>query len=102
MILAGHCAHNAPTYLGAFSRIEGMVRVPETLDMHALLSASEAALYAGVSVQAIVNWRNRGLLPVAIDKNGREIRDSQGRPRYRLLDVAKAEAATSRRARRAA
>ena len=67
------------------------------LDLNALLSATEAAAYAGVSVNVIVNWRNRGWLPVATDGQGREIRDGRGRPRYRLLDVAKAENATKRR-----
>ena len=68
------------------------------LDVNALLTATEAACYAGVSVNVIVNWRNRGHLPVATDpRTGREIRDRQGRPRYRLLDVAKAENATKRR-----
>jgi hypothetical protein len=68
------------------------------LDLNALLSATEAAAYAGVTVNVIVNWRNRGYLPVARDGQGREIRDKQGRPRYRLLDVAKAENATRQRA----
>ena len=85
--------------------------MPELLDLHAALSASDAAEYAGVTVQAIVNWRTRGylcrdgrraFLPVAKDAQGREIRDARGRPKYRLLDVARAEAATSKRARRAA
>jgi hypothetical protein len=71
-------------------------------DVDALLSASEAAAYAGVSVSAIGNWRDRGHLPVAKDEHGQEIRDRRGRPRYRLLDVAKAEHATSKLARRAA
>jgi hypothetical protein len=72
------------------------------LDPSALLSGTEAALYANVTVNDIVNWRNRGHLPVATDAQGQEIRDRCGRPRYRLLDVAKAEHATSRAARRAA
>jgi hypothetical protein len=67
------------------------------LDLDALLSATEAARYAGVTVNVVVNWRNRGYLPVAADLHGNEIRDAQGRPRYRLLDVAKAENATKRR-----
>ena len=46
------------------------------LDVNALLSATEAAGYAGVSVNVIVNWRNRGYLPVATGKDGREIRDN--------------------------
>lgn len=75
------------------------------------LSATEAAVYAGVSPAAVTNWATRGyclpdgtrvFLPVATDDQGREIRDSHGRPKYRLVDVAKAEHATSRRARRAA
>ena len=68
------------------------------LDLDALLSAKEAAAYAGVSIAAICKWRERGHLPVATDpRTGQEIRDPQGRPRYRLLDVAKAENATKRR-----
>ena len=61
------------------------------LDLDALLSATEAAEYAGVTVAAVCNWKARGLLPVATDADGGEIRDERGRPRYRLLDVAKAE-----------
>ena len=72
------------------------------LDLNALLAAKEAAEYAGVSVAAICKWRERGHLPVAKDEQGREIRDKQGRPRYRLLDVAKAENATKRRGERMA
>jgi hypothetical protein len=70
--------------------------VPD-LDVNALLTATEAAGYAGVSIAAICKWRERGHLPVATDAEGNEIRDKQGRPRYRLLDVAKAENATKRR-----
>ena len=73
-----------------------------TLNLNALLTATEAAAYARVSVNVIVNWRNRGWLPVARDKHGNEIRDSRGRPRYRLLDVAKAENATKQRGERMA
>ena len=78
------------------------VSATATLNPNALLTGSQAGLYAGVSRQAIVNWRERGHLPVATDEDGREIRDDHGRPRYRLLDVAKAEHATSRAARRGA
>lgn len=68
------------------------------LDVNALLSASEAAVYACKSVAAICKWRERGYLPVATDpETGEEIRDDRGRPRYRLLDVAKAENATRQR-----
>jgi hypothetical protein len=86
--------------------------VPETLDVNALLTGSQAAAYAGVTLATICTWRTRGYLlrgskirawlPVATDSQGREVRDDHGRPKYRLLDVAKAEAATSIRARRAA
>lgn len=71
-------------------------------DPFALLTATEAAIYAGVTVGAVCNWQRRGHLPVATDPRGRELRDSRGRPKYRLLDVAKAEHATHKRARRAA
>jgi hypothetical protein len=60
----------------------------DAIDVDARLTASQAAAYAGVTVQAIVNWRNRGHLQ----------RGDDGK--YRLLDVAKAEHATRRRARR--
>ena len=75
---------------GFFAYLEGCV-ADGALDLNALLSGTDAATYAGVSVNVIVNWRNRGLLPVASDERGNEIRDSRGRPRYRLLAVAKAE-----------
>ena len=72
------------------------------LDLNALLTATEASRYAGVSVPVICKWRDRGHLPVAIDAQGKEIRDKRGRPRYRLLDVAKAENETRQRAERMA
>ena len=81
------------------------------LDLDALLSAKDAGLYAGVSVAAryagvttaaVCNWAARGILPVATDEYGNEIRDERGRARYRLLDVAKAEAQTHARAERMA
>ena len=56
------------------------------LDPQRLITTTAAAYLADVSVQAIVNWRNRGHLPVAE-------RDEHGRPKYRLLDVVKCEAA---------
>lgn len=72
------------------------------LDMDALLSGTQAARCARVSVNVIVNWRNRGILPVATDGQGNEIRDKQGRPLYRLLAVVKAEARTHERAQKMA
>lgn len=63
----------------------------DTLDIDALLATDEAAEYAGVEAGTIRQWAYRGhLAPYE--------RDHAGRPRYRLLDVAKAEhAARSRR-----
>lgn len=63
--------------------------------MDALLSGSQAARMAGVSVAAVCNWVARGHLPIARDSQGREIRDGRGRPRYRLRDVLEAERITS-------
>lgn len=68
-----------------------------SLDIHALVTATEAAALARVTVAAVCKWRERGYLPVATDELGNEIRDSRGRPRYRYIDVAKAEAATKAR-----
>lgn len=104
------CPHNAPshTWPGAFLAVTGVL-VP--LDLRALLTGTEAASYCGVTVQAVVNWRTRGYrlpsgtrahLRPAADAHGRELRDSRGRRLYRLADVLKAEAATSRHAGRAA
>lgn len=57
------------------------------------ISTADAANLAGVSVAAIRKWVQRGYLEVAF-------RDALGRPRFRWLDVAKAERATRERARR--
>lgn len=78
-------------------RFPGVTAVPP-LDIYALISATEAASLAGVTVAAVCKWRERGYLPVATDEQGNEIRDARGRPRYRYIDVAKAEAATKARA----
>jgi hypothetical protein len=92
----------APGIAGGFV-VYQEVPVPEgDLDLNALLSATEAAEYAGVTVATVCNWRARGYLPVAAGEDGNEIRDRQGRPRYRLLDVAKAEHATKQRGERMA
>lgn len=63
--------------------------MPDLPDIHALLTASEAAYYADVHVNTLLNWRKRGHLAIAGYKNGR--------PAYTLLDVAKAEYATAQR-----
>lgn len=62
--------------------------MPDPVDVDARLTAAQAATYAGVTRQAIVNWRRRGHLKQGADG------------KYRLLDVAKAEYATRHRARR--
>ena len=72
------------------------------LDMNALLSASQVARFAGVTTAAVCNWVARGVLPVATDEDGNEIRDERGRARYRLIDAAKADARTHERARQMA
>ena len=54
------------------------------------LTTAEAARLVGVSVNTIYSWRNRGHLVA-------QGLDERGRPRYRLLDVAKAENATRQR-----
>ena len=72
------------------------------MDMDALLPASLAAKFAGVTTSAVCNWAARGILPVATDEDGNEIRDERGRARYRLRDVARAEARTHERAERMA
>lgn len=61
--------------------------------LHELVTTSEAASLAGVAVNTITTWRNRGILTPAGS-------DTNGRPLYRFLDVAKAERATRDRARR--
>ena len=61
-------------------------------DPYALLTATQAATMAGVTVQAIVNWRNRGHLTPA--------GNCHGRPVYRLIDIARAEHKTRTKARR--
>jgi hypothetical protein len=63
------------------------------LDLNARLTATQGAAYAGVTPQAIVNWRRRGHL----EPDGY---DDSGRPLYTLLALARAEYATRKRARR--
>jgi hypothetical protein len=68
------------------------------LDMDALLPAALIGKYAGVSTAAVCNWVRRGLLPVATDADGSEIRDDRGRARYRLRDAARADLVAQDRA----
>lgn len=55
--------------------------------LQSLVTTTEAARHAGVSAATVRSWASRGHLQVAG-------RDGQGRPLYRLIDVAKAERAT--------
>lgn len=72
------------------------------IDPDALITASQLAELAGVTVAAVCNWVSRGYLKPARDKHGKVIKDHRGRVLYRLLDGVKAEAKTARAARRAA
>ena len=72
------------------------------IDPDALLTASQLAAWFEVTVAAVCNWVSRGHLSPAKNSHGRVIKDGNGRPLYRLLDGARAEAATSKAARRAA
>lgn len=67
------------------------VIAPEGLNT--LVNSSDAAAVAGVAVETIRKWKERGL----IEPSGL---DEKGRPLYRLLDIAKAERATREKARR--
>lgn len=71
-------------------------------DLDDLWTVSEAAVRAKVSEATIRSWAHRGHLPVARNHEGGEIRDHAGRPRFRPLDVARAEHKTRERARRPA
>ncbi len=58
--------------------------------LNTLVNTTEAAGIAGVTVQAISNWKARGLIdPAGLDERGRTL--------YRLADIAKAERATRNR-----
>ena len=61
--------------------------------LNTLVNSSDAAAVAGVAVETIRKWKERGL----IEPSGL---DEKGRPLYRLLDIAKAERATRDKARR--
>ena len=63
----------------------------ETIDPFALLTATEAARYARVTVAAVCNWHRRGHLAAAVDEAGNEITDARGKRMYRLVDVAKVD-----------
>lgn len=69
----------------------------------ALVTASQAATYLGVSLSAVCNWAYRdGLVPgvkqleQARDRHGKRATDRQGRRLYWLGDVLRAEAADRR------
>lgn len=75
-----------------------------------LLTTTEAATLAGVGVTTICNWANpeRGFFVQVGEKDGKPVMErrhlepaglnERNKPLYRLLDVARAEHATRRRA----
>ena len=65
------------------------------IDPDALLTASQLAAWFEVTVAAVTNWVSRGHLSPAKDSRGHTIKAARGRPLYRLLDGAKAEAAAA-------
>jgi hypothetical protein len=78
---------------------------PDLID--SLISTTEAANLAGVTVAAISNWRERGYLTTAGERVHLvpagfvpAAHGKRERPLYRWIDVAKAERATRERARR--
>jgi hypothetical protein len=76
--------------------------VPEiTLGPDGLLSRRQAAQLCGVTPEAINNWVRDGYGPKGKKtKLPVRRRDSTGHPRFDPIDVAKAERATAKRARR--
>lgn len=67
-----------------------------------LLNTRQAADLAEVEPVTIRQWVYRGLLSIAKNKAGEELRNLRNQPLYWRLDVAKAEFRTRKRARRAA
>lgn len=63
------------------------------LPIEMLLTTADASSHASVKVETIRKWVQRGHLAVAQ-------RDGRGRPLFRWIDVAKAEHATRKHARR--
>jgi DNA-binding transcriptional MerR regulator len=58
--------------------------------LNTLVTATEAAAIAGVTAQAVRNWKMRGLIePAGLDE--------RNRPLYRLADIVKAERKTRKR-----
>jgi len=73
------------------------------LDLQALLTGKQVADYTNRTINVIVNWRNRGILPIATNpETGEEIRDGRGRPMYRLIDAVRADHRTHAGARKMA
>jgi hypothetical protein len=99
-----------PEPLQRLARRRGLLRLGRTSlpvpiareTLESLLSTTDAASIAGVSVAAVSNWRERGYLGpegqrVYLEPAGY---DHRNRPLYRWIDIAKAEHATRGRARR--
>jgi hypothetical protein len=66
------------------------------INMDRLVTASQAAVAAQVTVAAICNYVARDQLLPATGRDGRPLKDARGRRLYRLGDVLKAEAADKR------
>jgi hypothetical protein len=70
-----------------------------TVDLHVdLLTREEAAVLAGVSVEAVRKWATRGYLDQHGQRRYLPDKGRPGAPRHLGIDVLKAEAATRRRA----
>lgn len=73
------------------TRSPAAVTTPDGIN--ALITAAEAATLCGVAESTIYVWVHRGTIkPSGLDERNRKL--------YRLIDIAKAEQATRRRARR--
>jgi hypothetical protein len=83
-----------PFRAGALSA-SGEAWLPE-IDMDALVTASQGALYTGKTVAAVCNWVARHILEPATDRHGGVRRNSRGCVLYRLGDVLEAEATDKR------
>jgi hypothetical protein len=67
-----------------------------------LISRDQAAALCGVTPEAITNWTRIGYGPKGAKVKLPVRRREHGRPRFHPVDVAKAEFATRKRARRSA
>lgn len=80
---------NTATVLG-LPLLGGQLTVYAPDGLNTLVSTTEAAGIAGVTVSTVSKWRERGM----IEPSGL---DERGRPLYRLADIVKTERATRNR-----